>query len=78
MGGMFGGAKPPPPPPENPPPDPENDPAAIKAAEEARAQEAALARKRMGRRSTILTGGQGVEEDIEVKTTGSKSIIGKK
>lgn len=50
---------PPPPPPEPPKPPPEVD----KSAEEMEARQATLARKRSGRRSTIMTGPLGDTSD---------------
>ena len=57
MGSFFFPPKMPSPPPPPPPPEPPKPPREVdKSAEEMEARKASLARKRSGRRSTIMTG----------------------
>ena len=69
MGKVFGGSKPKAPPPPPPPPDPNIEAERLKKeAEEQRIRSGAG-----GRASTMLTGGEGVEEDA---TTAKKRMLG--
>jgi hypothetical protein len=65
MGGIFRRPSPPPPPPP-PPPTPKPD---SSAGADARTKE----RQRYSRRKTILTGGQGVEEEAAIA---KKTLLG--
>ena len=65
MGGIFRSPSPPPPPPP-PPPAPKPDPS---AGADARVKE----RQRYSRRKTILTSGQGVEEEAAIA---KKTLLG--
>ena len=65
MGGIFRRPSPPPPPPP-PPPTPKPD---SSAGADARTKE----RQRYSRRKTILTGGQGVEDEAEIV---KKTLLG--
>jgi len=67
---FFGGGSSPPPIIQAPPPLPKESDAEVKAA---KARERERIRKMRGRRSTILTGGQGVQEEAK---TGKKSLLG--
>lgn len=66
---IFGGSKPKAPPPPPPPPTPDNK--AEQLAAEANDQR--LRAAQAGRASTMLTGGEGVEEDIQ---TAKKKLLG--
>jgi len=71
-----GGGYTPPPPPAVPT---EDDPAVKAAAEDAAKKEKDLARKRKGRRSTILTSGLGLSGEASTKygqLTGGKTKLG--
>jgi hypothetical protein len=67
MGGLFGGSQPSAPPP--PPPPPTDNSAAVQNAEKEQRVRMASA----GRASTMLTGGSGVEEDVQ---TAKKKLLG--
>lgn len=69
MGKVFGGSKPKAPPPPPPPPDPNIEAERLrKEAEEQRIRSASG-----GRASTMLTGGEGVEEEAN---TAKKRLLG--
>ena len=68
IGSIFGGAKAPKPPPPPPPP-PKDDSAAVEAAAKDQRIRAAAG----DRASTMLTGGEGVEEGVE---TAKKKLLG--
>ena len=67
--GFFGGGSSPPPI-QPAPPLPQQSDAEVKAA---KARERERIRKMRGRKSTILTGGQGVQDEAEI---GKKSLLG--
>lgn len=69
MGKLLGGSKPKAPPP--PPPPPTEESAADKLAKEANEQR--IRAGTAGRASTMLTGGEGVEEDVQ---TAKKRLLG--
>ena len=72
MGSLFK-PKIPPLPPVAPPPEPPSTELSAEEKERIRSEQAAKERKRKGRRSTILTGPLGIEEEAEVER---KTLLG--
>ena len=73
MGSIFGKPKMPPLPPVQPAPPPPPSEVSEEEKEAIAAEQREMARKRKGRRSTILTGPLGVEEEAE---TENKTLLG--